>query len=191
LGLQVDESGRVTTDLGTTRVLFDGRPAPLIYVSAGQINTIVPYEVAGQESTEVQVRFQGSLTNMVTVPVVASSPGIFAITNQDGSVNTAGNPSDPGAALVLYGTGEGQTNPAGIDGNVNNTVFPEPLLEVSVLIGGQPAQILYAGAAPGFVAGVLQVNVQIPAGVSGVVPIQLKIGDATTPEGRTVAVRAF
>jgi len=48
-------------------------------------------------------------------------------------------------------------------------------------VGGQPAQLLYAAAAPGFIAGVLQVNIQIPAGVSGTVPLVLTVGSASSP----------
>jgi uncharacterized protein (TIGR03437 family) len=74
------------------------------------------------------------------------------------------------------------------DVNVNGTVFPTPVLPVTVQIGGQNAGIQYAGARPGFVASVLQVNVQIPLGVTGRVPLQLNIGDATTPAGLTIYV---
>jgi uncharacterized protein (TIGR03437 family) len=162
----------------------------LTYVSKGQINAVVPYEVAGQASTQLQVTFQGKPTNTVVLPVAASAPGVFAITNQDGSVNTPSNPAPPGGILVLYGTGEGQTVPAGVDGNVNNTVFPKPVQLVSVTVGGQGAQILYAGAGPGFLAGVLQVDLQIPPGVSGTVPLQLIVGTGSTPAGLTVTVRA-
>ena len=190
VGLQLDASGRVATNLGGTAVTFDGTPAPLTYVSSGQINAVVPYEVAGQASTQLQVTFQGKPTNTVVLPVVASAPGVFAITNQDGSVNTPSNPASPGGVLVLYGTGEGQTIPAGVDGNVNNTVYPKPVQLVSVMVGGQGAQILYAGAGPGFVAGVLQVDLQIPSGVSGTVPLQLIVGTGSTPAGITVTVRA-
>src|ERR1019366_9067608 len=190
VGLQLDASGRVATNLGGTAVTFDGTPAPFTYVSSGQINAVVPYEVAGQASTQLQVTFQGKPTNTVVLPVVASAPGVFAITNQDGSVNTPSNPAPPGGVLVLYGTGEGQTIPAGVDGNVNNTVFPKPVQLVSVTLGGQGAQILYAGAGPGFVAGVLQVDLQIPPGVSGTVPLQLIVGTGSTPAGLTVTVRA-
>jgi uncharacterized protein (TIGR03437 family) len=190
VGLQLDASGRVATNLGGTAVTFDGTPAPLTYVSSGQINAVVPYEVAGQASTQLQVTFQGKPTNTVALPVVASAPGVFAITNSDGSVNTPSNPAPPGGVLVLYGTGEGQTIPAGVDGNVNNTVYPKPVQPVSVTVGGQGAQILYAGAGPGFVAGVLQVDLQIPPGVSGTVPLQLIVGTGSTPAGLTVTVRA-
>jgi uncharacterized protein (TIGR03437 family) len=89
---------------------------------------------------------------------------------------------------VLYGTGEGQTIPAGVDGGVNTSVYPQPVLPVSATVGGQPAKIIYAGAAPDFVAGVLQVDIQIPAGVSGTVPIELTVGTASTPSGLTVSI---
>jgi len=189
-GLQVDAAGVVTTQLGGTRVLFDDVPAPLVYVSSGQVNAIVPYGVAGKDSTRMQVIFQGRATNTITLPVVAASPGVFAITNEDGSVNSAANPAAQGSILVIYGTGEGQTAPGGVDGSVARTVFPKPVLPVSVLAGGQAAEVLYAGAAPDFVAGVMQVNLRIPAGLRGTLPLQLRIGEATTPAGLNIFVRA-
>jgi len=190
VGLQLDSAGRVATQLGGTQVLFDGVAAPLVYVSATQVNAIVPYGVRGPGTTRVQVIFQGKPTNTISVPVAASSPGVFGITNGDGGINTASNPSAPGGVLVLYGTGEGQTVPAGVDGAVATSVFPKPVLPVTVQVGGQQAEILYAGAAPGFVSGVLQVNFRLPEGVSGTAPLLLKIGEATTPAGVNVYVQA-
>jgi uncharacterized protein (TIGR03437 family) len=73
-----------------------------------------------------------------------------------------------------------------VDGGVNSTVFPKPNLPVTVQIGNQNAQVLYAGAAPDDVAGVLQVDVTIPAGVTGTVPIQLSIGTASVSTTVTV-----
>jgi len=57
---------------------------------------------------------------------------------------------------VLFGTGEGQTNPPGVDGRPATTVFPKPLGAVKVFIGGIQADVAYAGAAPFLVAGVLR-----------------------------------
>jgi uncharacterized protein (TIGR03437 family) len=179
-GLQLDSSGRVGTQLGGTQVMFDGIAAPILFANNSQVNLVVPYEVAGQASTQVQAMLQGKPTNTIALPVTDSSPGVFAIVNQDLSVNSASNPAGAGSTLVLYGTGEGVTNPASLDGAVNSSVFPKPQLPVSVQIGGQNAQLVYAGAGPGFVAGVLQVNAQIPTGVTGSVPLQLKIGNAST-----------
>ncbi len=186
-GLELDSSGKVSTQLAGTQVLFDGVAAPLLFVRADQINVVVPYAVT--TSTRLQVIYQGRPTNTVTLPVVASSPGLFAVTNQDGSVNSASNPATPASVLILYGTGEGQTAPSGVDGSVANSIFPKPLLDVAVQIGGRSATVLYAGAAPGFVAGVFQINVAIPAGLSGSLPLLVKIGDATTPTGRNINVR--
>jgi uncharacterized protein (TIGR03437 family) len=187
--LQLDAAGNVATQLGGTQVMFDGVAAPLIYVSSGQVNTIVPYTVASASTTRVQILNPGRATNTVTLPVTASSPGLFAIANQDGLVNSAAVPAAAGSVLILYGTGEGQTDPPGVDGRVATTVYPKPLLPVTVQINGQPATVLYAGAAPGFVAGVLQVNVQLPAGLRGTLPIQVRIGTASTPTGTNVYVR--
>jgi uncharacterized protein (TIGR03437 family) len=179
VGLQLTSAGLVSNQLGGTQVRIGGVAAALTYVGSSQVNTVVPYELAGQTSAQIEVIVQGKPTNSVTVPVVAASPGIFAITNPDGTVNSASNPVSSSGYLVLYGTGEGQTTPAGVDGGVNTTVFPKPNLPVTVQIGGQTAPVLYAGAAPDFVAGVLQVNVTIPPGVTGTVPIQLNIGVAS------------
>jgi uncharacterized protein (TIGR03437 family) len=138
----------------------------------------------------LQVTFQGKATNTVTLPVVASSPGSFAITNPDNTINTPSNPVSPSGYLTLWGTGEGQTIPAGVTGQVNTSVLPTPVLPLSVKVGGQTAKLLYAAAAYGNVSGVLQVDILIPPGVSGTVPLELKIGDATTPAGLTVTISA-
>lgn len=188
VGLQLTSAGLVANQLGGTQVMIGGVAASLTYVSSSQVNAVVPYEVAGQTSVQLQVSVQGKLTNAVTAPVVPASPGVFVITNPDGTVNSPSNPVSASGYLVLYGTGEGQTTPAGVDGGVNTTVFPKPNLPVTVKIGGQTANVLYAGAAPDFAAGVLQVNVLIPAGVTGTVPIQLNVGNASTPANLTVTI---
>jgi uncharacterized protein (TIGR03437 family) len=79
-----------------------------------------------------------------------------------------------------------------VDGKRADDTFPKPLLPVSVTIGGVDApEILYAGAAPGLVAGAMQINVRVPANapVGDAVRVRLKIGSNTSPEGVTVAVK--
>jgi uncharacterized protein (TIGR03437 family) len=190
--------GKIGTSLGGTAVTFDGVAAPLIYTSAIQIDAIVPYSVAGKSSTQVVVQYNNQSSTALSVPVVPAVPGLFkigtsqgAILNQDGSVNGANNPADRGSVVVLFLTGEGQTNPAGTDGLVATSTYPKPLLPVSVTIGGQNVTPAYAGAAPYEVAGMMQVNVTVPSGITpgNSVPVTVTVGNATTPTGVTLAVK--
>jgi uncharacterized protein (TIGR03437 family) len=69
-------------------------------------------------------------------------------------------------------------------------VLARPRLAVSVTIGGQPAIVDYAGAAPGLVAGVFQLNVRIPTSVAaGNLPVVVTVGNIASPAGVTVSVR--
>ncbi len=195
------EDGKLSNSLLGTRVLFDDVPAALIYVSAGQTSAIVPYAVAGRPSTRVVVEYQGNRSVAVTMPVVASKPALFsanstgrgqgAILNQDGSPNTVTNRAVKGSVIVLFGTGEGVTAPAGVDGQLALAVFPKPVLPVTVTLGGQRIEtIAYVGAAPGLVAGLFQLNVTIPGSApSGEVPIAVTVGGATSQTGLTVAIQ--
>jgi uncharacterized protein (TIGR03437 family) len=187
-------TGNVPTTMGGVTVTFNGRPAPLIYVSATQINAVVPYGVAGFSNFPVIVSYLGQTSNGFNVQATTTAPGIFtqngqgsgpgAILNGDGSVNgiaTANTkPATRGSVVSVYMTGEGATSPTGVDGKVTCGItgtgcsslsqIPVPLLPVAVLVDGQPAALATApgwvgyGEAPGLVSGVLQVSVIIPNG---------------------------
>jgi uncharacterized protein (TIGR03437 family) len=62
---------------------------------------------------------------------------------------------------------------------------------VAVSIDGQPAQVIYAGAAPGMVAGVMQINVQIPIGTQpgAAVPVTLAVGKHISAQNVSIAVQ--
>ncbi len=194
------QPGFVDTLTGETTILFDGVPAPMIYASAGQTAAIVPYSVAGKATTSIVAVFQGRSSAPLVMPVTAAAPALFsadssgkgqgAILNQDNSVNTPANPAEKGSVVILFGTGEGATTPAGVDGRIATTVFPKPVQTVSVTIGGLDAPILYAGTGPFQVAGVFQINATVPAGAaSGAVPVVVKVGSASSPSGLTVSVK--
>jgi uncharacterized protein (TIGR03437 family) len=191
----------VANSLAGVHVLFDGVPAPVLYASAGQVNAVVPYAVAGQSSTEVQVEYLGAVSAAITLPVAATLPGIFtldgsgagagAILNAaDESVNSASNPVAPGDWVSIFATGAGATTPAGVDGLLATAPLSTPQAPVMVTIGGLACQVNYAGAAPGLVAGVLQVNALVPAGVApgANVPVQVTIGGINAQAGVTLAV---
>ena len=77
LDWQLTPAGTVPTNLASTSVSFDGVAAPLIYASALQVSAVVPYEVAGNSTTKVQLSYLGLVSNPLTVQVAAAAPGIF------------------------------------------------------------------------------------------------------------------
>ena len=199
--LRIGGNGSVETSLAGTRVLFDGVPSPLLYARADQVGVIVPYAVAGKLSSRVVVEFLGIASAPLNIRVVDTAAGIFtinqqgtgqgAILNQNNSRNSALNPADKNSVVVLYATGEGQTTPSGIDGTITGATLRRPIAPVSVTMDGQTAEVLYAGSAPGLVAGVLQVNARVPQGITGgnSVPVTLRIGNDASQPGVTLAVR--
>ena len=195
-----DASGTFPEALAGVQVLFDGRPAPILYVSASQVNAIVPFSLAGAQQTAVQVEYQDRQSAALAVPVAASAPGIFtadssgsgqgAILDSDMSPNLVTHPAAPGSVVALYATGAGQMNQSLVDGQVV-TQLAKPLASATVTIDGQQAQVVYCGSAPTLVAGMLQVNVVVPATVQTgpAVPVSLQIGDTAAQPGVTLAIQ--
>jgi uncharacterized protein (TIGR03437 family) len=132
------------------------------------------------------------------IAVAESAPGIFtvggtsqaAIVNQDGTVNGLQGAAPAGSIVSIYATGEGIIRPAVVEGTLGNAnVLAQPVLPVRVHIGGQEAEVQYAGIAPGLLVGVLQVNARIPEIVTrgGDVPVVLTVG-ANTSRVATMAI---
>jgi uncharacterized protein (TIGR03437 family) len=190
----------VATIAGGTRVLFDGVPAPMVYALAGQVSTVVPFGVQGRTSTQVQVEYLGTRSDAVAVPIVAAMPAIFtldrsgkgagAILNQNLTLNGVGTAAPIGSTIVIYATGAGAM-PNVLDGGLAQPPYARLIPTPTVRIGGVPASVTYAGVAPGLIAGVLQINAVVPAGVTpgSAVAVDLTVGSATSPAGVTVAIR--
>jgi uncharacterized protein (TIGR03437 family) len=200
-GLQLTpDLQHVIKSLAGVRVLFDGVPGAMIYARADQLSVIVPYAASLKTSVGIQVEYNGRLSNQITVPVSAAAPGIFtadssgrgagAILTPDYRLNGPSNRAPPGSIVLIYATGEGQTNPGGDDGKIVGADLPRPVQFVSVRMGGIEAEVLYAGGAPGLVSGVLQVNARIPDSLAatGEVPLVLSIGNSSSQTGVTVFV---
>ena len=188
------------TQLAGTSVEFNGVPAPIIYTLASAVAVVVPYEVNGANA-QVTLTYQGKTSAPFSVPIVQSVPGLFtanasgsgqaAALNQDSSINSATHPAAQQSVVQLFATGEGQTTPGGVDGKPISVPYPKPNLPVSVTIGGISAHVDYAGGAPTLIAGVMQVNATIPAGVFGSsVPVVVKVGDAQSQANTTIAIAA-
>jgi len=204
---------QVPTTMGGVQVIFlpIGVAAPLIFVSAGQINAIVPYEAAGIANLSVEVKYLGQTSNAFPVTLAGTAPGVFtanssgtgpaAVVQYDASgnykgVNSATNPAQRGWYLAIYMTGEGKVTPAATTGAVTQASATPPYTPVpvsgapSVLVGGQPATVAGYGEASGFVSGVLQVNVLVPQTVSsGPASLSVSLGTASSQANVTVAIQ--
>lgn len=185
-GLALDANGFVSSTLAGVRVTFNDVAAPLVYVSATVVAAVAPYELDGSATAAVQVTVGGRASNVLTVPVVATAPGIFTA-NASGTGPAASFRT--GDVVSIYLTGHGQTTPSGVNGRVTTTP-PVPLRRVTASIDGQPAEVLFAGEAPGIVSGVMQVNLRPAAGVrSGPVPVVVEVGGVAAQGGVTVSAR--
>ena len=124
------------------------------------------------------------------MPVFASRPGIFsvdgssqgqgAILNEDRTLNCPSNPAPRGSIITIVGTGGGEAAPGVVDGQIVSGIVPRTRLPGSLFLDdgsidgsdefyspSQQLEVLYAGSSPGSVAGLLQVNVRVPAKAPG------------------------
>jgi minor extracellular serine protease Vpr len=172
-------------------------PAPIVFVSSGQINVLVPWELQGQTSAQVKVIVDEVIYgNVVTAALASYTPAFFTSCGnnfacaQDLKYNliTSSNPAVPGQIIQLYANGLGPVYNQPADGypaplNANQTTT-QPC---SVSIGGQPATVQFCGLAPGEV--IYQVNVVVPMGLSsGNQPITVSVGGQTSPSGVMIPV---
>jgi uncharacterized protein (TIGR03437 family) len=195
-------------------VINDQLAAPMYYIDAAQVNFQVPSNApAGQNRVAVRVTDSGELVAGGSLLVAGASPGLFTATqngagqamvlNQDNTVNASSNPAAAGSIVVLYGTGQGLVSPAVPDGSaaplgtLANTVAV-PTSDQKACLNSQPSMcvvfgtgalgdVKFSGLAPGYI-GLWQINVAIPAGVTGTVPLRVII-NGTPSNTVSVAVR--
>jgi uncharacterized protein (TIGR03437 family) len=195
--------GKLPTLLDGVSVSIDGRLAAVNYISPLQLNVQVPDDTATGPVTVAVTTPQGTATTTTTMQTV--SPGLFmydaanrryvaaqhadySIVGPPGLYPGASSPAKPGEAIILYATGFGPTVPLTPSGQVVASAAPVANLSaVSATIGGQPAQVQWAGIT---MAGVWQINVQVPAGTpSGDAAIVAQIGGKSTQGGAFVTVQ--
>jgi uncharacterized protein (TIGR03437 family) len=198
VSMQPDSKGNYGTNLAGSQVLINGVAAPMLYAQSSQVNAIVPFESNGASSIAVQATYNNMTSASSTVPMQQAAPALFtasstgtgqgAILNQDNSVNSSGNPAHPGTIVALYGTGGGLFQTSLGDGTTAGATSLK--LPVTAQVGGADAQVVYAGSAPGLVAGGFQINVTIPPGTAaGNVPVVVFVNGVASQPGVTVAVR--
>lgn len=192
--------GALGTELGGTRVLFDGVPVPIISAGAKLIAAVAPYRLAGRKSTVVAVEYQGVRSAAVRLYVSKTDLGLFTsdssgagqatAMNEDGTANSSSNPARRGAALTLIGTGEGQTAPAGEDGALVADPGPVPLTGVNAFFGGKRAEVVSYTERPGRWAGTLQLVIRVPldAPSGPAVPVKVYLDNSSDESQENVTV---
>jgi uncharacterized protein (TIGR03437 family) len=175
------------TSLAGVSVSVNGQSAPLLYVTPTQVNFQVPWETALGSGT-VTVNVNGGASNSITVSVLGAAPGLFStssghavVQNSDFTLNDPGNPAKVGSTIVAYLSGSGPVDTPVADGAVTPL---GPLVsstsQSSATIGSSPAQVAFAGLAPGFV-GLVQVNIVVPSDLqTGDYPLAITIGNETS-----------
>jgi uncharacterized protein (TIGR03437 family) len=155
------------------RITVDGIAAPLFYASPSQVNFQVPFEVTSPTAAVTLTRSEDGARQTIQMPMKAAHPGIYTTTGDgkgpaaathsgSGTLVGASSPAARGEWLVLYANGLGAVTPVVQSGaapeGLSGTVNP-----ASVSVGGVPAEVYFAGLAPGFV-GLYQINFRVPEG---------------------------
>jgi len=166
--------------LASTEVSLAGERLPLQVTTSGQINAIVPYDSPVNTSQPLIVQRNGIYSLPEPVLITEAHPGVFTqdqsgkgagviiVVKPDGTqfLNTPTKPASADDALVIYCTGLGAVKPTIAAGSAAPSSPPAKTVNpVTVSIGGVPATVLFAGLSPGF-AGLYQVNVRVPPGIT-------------------------
>jgi uncharacterized protein (TIGR03437 family) len=159
-------NGFYPTTLGGVQVTINGVNMPLLYVSSGQINAVVPMEVATNAAANVRVINGTSVSAAFPVWIVLFAPQPFPpVRNQDGTVNTPTSPAKSGSTVSMFATGWPSNFSGLADGQVATTMQDScaGACQIATLNAQNPANfsVLYGGPAPGYVAGVTQFNVHL------------------------------
>jgi len=163
-------AGPVPKSLGGVQVFFNDIAAPVFYASDWQINAVVPFGIAGQSSARVRIVFNGTASPDFPAAVLPVMPQVFQNTsqaavalNQDNTVNSSDHPAQPGSFMTIWATGVAV--PAVDDGQIPTAA--QDFGCCMVYGGDNPLRVIYGGAAPGIVAGVVQVNFQLSPDMLG------------------------
>jgi uncharacterized protein (TIGR03437 family) len=160
----------IPTTLGGTSVIIGGIEAPVTYVSPGQVNAQVPFELPAGQPYQVIVNANGALTTPDGFEAGTVSPGLSVLPNgyiranhDDGTVVTDQSPAKPGEYIAVYLVGMGPTNtPVSSGAPAPSNPLATVTIPPSITVNGEGASYIFAGLAPGLV-GAYQVNLQVPA----------------------------
>ncbi|MBC8164681.1 MAG: hypothetical protein H7Y20_02280 [Bryobacteraceae bacterium] len=194
----LDGSGRLPTSMAEAAVLFGGRPGALLRVSNSEIDVMVPYEIAGQTMTSVQIRYNGSFSAPLLLPIVPARPEILRIPEDPRSFArlitwepvTRDRPVTRGSLITLATSGLGAVTPLLDSLTVVDRAVPALFSSpIQVTIGGNPAEVLFVGPMPGQAPGIIQISFRVPQELPGDEEIFVHVGDVRSQPGMAVPIQ--
>ncbi|HYI97559.1 MAG TPA: proprotein convertase P-domain-containing protein [Bryobacteraceae bacterium] len=192
-------AGAWPTSLGDVRVNVNGTDVPIRYASSTRLDVQMPFNLTAGTAS-IRVTYGSNVSGTVSVPVVTTFPGLFALqsggtgqakaANQNGTLNSLVNPAAKGSIISVYGIGLGAVNPAVAAGQVPPT-SPLSLATntIAASIGGVPVPVAFAGLAPG-IPGLYQLNIQVTDAVrSGAQEVVISNAGNASQNGLTVQIQ--
>jgi uncharacterized protein (TIGR03437 family) len=158
--------------LSGTRVLVNGIPAPILFAGTNQINAVIPFEATSGQQAAIQVSTPAGSTTITALQVETARPQIVSVLlNANGTVNGPAHPAPRGSVVTMWSTGGGAMDSGMVDGLVSQGQLGKLTGSVEVALSRlsppQDGELTFAGAAPGMVAGVQQINFRVPEVESG------------------------
>jgi uncharacterized protein (TIGR03437 family) len=206
------QDGQVPFDIAGASITVDGKPAPVLYAQAGQINFIAPWSLR-TDGTRVPVCITMNAANSCLYAATAPiAPGLFMVNSQiaainpDGTINSPQHPAPSRSYVSVYMTGGGQIQGPMVDGGVagfdlqrilaaDAAVFTASVCEPFGGCNAIPldAHILFDGAVPTLVYGVDVVIVDVPPFDSpfGTQQAKFTFTLRATPEGPVSTASGF
>lgn len=188
------------TALGESCLTVNGVALPMLFVSPGQINAQLPFNLDGRAT--MVLRTPGGVSDSFNITILPTAPSVFrsgtagpdtgiatVMRARNGELVTGSNPIHPEDAIVIFATGLGRTDPEVEAGTpAPSDPLPQALIPPEVTLGDVPLAIAYAGLAPGQI-GVYQINAVVPSYVPEGMEVPLTItqgGYSTTLPVRVV-----
>jgi len=190
-------------------VTVNNIPAGLYFVSSGQINAQIPWNVLPDGTTSGTAQVVVTRNMVASAPqavkIVPAAPGIFYLPdiggwaiafNTDGAVAAPvgsipginAHPAKAGDVLAILATGMGAPDSPIANAAASGDKLRNTLIVPKVLVNGVSANVAFSGLSPQF-PGLNQINFTIPSGIAaGTVPLQLQANSITTTDKVKIAL---
>lgn len=166
--------------MANVSVIIGGIEAPLYFVSSGQINAQVPFELDQNGQFDVVISANGALTTPQQIQLVPTTPGLCVYADgsviaqhQDGTLITAASPAIPGEIATMYLAGMGLTSVSVASGSASpGSPLAQTLTMPTLVLGGNSVTPAFSGLTPTLV-GLYQIDFQVPMNTTGTLELDV------------------